>query len=203
MNRLLTAIALTGIACPIALHPSAHPEPQGKRPPADPIQSRVIKTAAKERILVQEAWFEAPIEAVWQAYTTSDGWTAWASPKAEIDLRVGGLVRTHYDKAAAIGDPGTNTLTIVNYVPHQLLTLRADLRANWPEILKQDADNLTNPILFEAIAPKLTRVMSYGVGYRDAPEYDKLLSMFSKANETLLEALKVYLETGVRSEFDH
>ena len=47
-----------------------------------PISSHVRTTDANERILVQEVWLDAPVAAVWAAYTTEEGWTAWASPKA-------------------------------------------------------------------------------------------------------------------------
>ena len=162
--------------------------------PEKPITNRVLTTEANERILAEEVWIEAPVEVVWAAYTTVDGWTAWASPQAEIDLRVGGTIRTHYEEGAAIGDPGTNTLHIVNYVPLELLTLRADVSENWPEILKRDADNLSNVILFESLGPERTRIRSFGMGYGDAPEYDDLLQFFAQANAGLFEKLKRAVE---------
>ncbi len=163
------------------------------------IRSRVEKTEAGERILVQEAFFDAPLEAVWDAYTTEEGWTAWAAPKARIDLRVGGEILTQYDTSLEIGDAGTNRLTIVNYVPRAVLTLKADLQPNWPEIMKRDADNLSNVILFEALDGGRSKITSYGIGYRDAAEYDALLKFFIQANEGLLKGLQRYLEGGERS----
>lgn len=162
--------------------------------------SRVAKTDANELILVQEISFYAPIEDVWKAYTTAEGWTAWASPKAEVDLRVGGKILTAYQ--GEIGDSTTNTLHIVNYVPHRLLTLRAELSGNWPEIMQEDAEKLSNVILFDEVADGVTRIQSYGIGYSDAPEYDRLMTFFIKANESLYENLRTYLETGARVEWE-
>ncbi len=164
----------------------------------DPISSRVERTALGERILVQEVVVEAPLERVWAAYTTSDGWSAWASPVARIDLRVGGTIETHYDPKAAIGDPGTNTLRIVNYVPHRLLTLKADLSDNWPEVLKQDGEHLANVILFEGLSPNRTKIESYGVGYGNSPEYDELMQFFIEGNESLFRKLIEVLEKNHR-----
>ena len=161
--------------------------------------SEVIETDAGELVLIQEVSISAAVEDVWKAYTTAEGWTAWASPKAEIDLRVGGMIRTAYQ--GEIGGSNTNTLHIVNYVPEKLLTLRAELSRNWPEIMQEDADRLSNVILFSETEGGFTRIQSFGIGYTDAPEYDQLMGFFIKANEGLYENLRAYLETGARVEW--
>ena len=174
---------------------------QGAPPSAvEPPTSLVSRTPANELVLKQEVTFAAPVEAVWRAYTTADGWTAWASPKAEIDLRVGGTIRTAY--AGEIGGSDTNTLHIINYVPNRLITLRADVSSNWPEIMQEDADRLSNVVIFDEAPGGGTRVQSYGIGYSDSPEYDQLMSFFIKANESLYENLRAYLETDTRVDWD-
>ena len=160
----------------------------------DPIQSRVEVLPTGERVLVEDIVIEAALADVWAAYTTEEGYTAWAAPKARIDLRVGGTMLTQYGAGAEIGDPGTNTLHIVNYVPERLLTLRAEVADNWPEVMKQDGERLTNVILFESLSPTRTRVESFGIGYGDSPEYEELLQFFVKANRSLYVELKRALE---------
>jgi uncharacterized protein YndB with AHSA1/START domain len=161
--------------------------------------SQVSRTSARELVLIQEVSFAAPIEDVWKAYTTAEGWTAWAAPKAEIDLRVGGTIRTAYE--GEIGGSNTNTLHIVNYVPKRLLTLRAELNSNWPEILQEDADKMSNVILFDEVDDGFTRIQSYGIGYSDVPEVQEMMDFFIKANESLFQNLRTYLETGARVEW--
>ena len=156
--------------------------------------SEIVKTDAGELVLVQTITIEAPVSDVWKAYTTSDGWMAWAAPKALVDLRAGGTIKTHYGPGAKIGDPGTNVLHIVNYVPERILTLRAALSDRWPAVMKEDNGKLMNVIVFESIDDKRTRVQSFGVGYRDLPAYEELMKFFVPANEELLRKLKKYLE---------
>jgi uncharacterized protein YndB with AHSA1/START domain len=171
------------------------PPQQDREPPEDPIHSRVLRTDAGERILAQEVWVEAPVAQVWAAYTTSEGWMAWAAPKAEVDLRVGGTIRTAYADVE-LGEEGTNTLRILNYVPEEVLTLKADLSEGWPEVMKQDAGRLSNVILFDAVSEEWTRIRSFGIGYGDSPEYESLMQFFIQGNETLFTHLKRYLEEG-------
>ncbi len=173
---------------------SAHAEdaPSDKKT----VASRIFKTDAGERVMVQDVWIDAPVDKVWKAFTTDEGWMAWASPAAKIDLRAGGTIRTHYTPGAKIGDPGTNVLNIINYVPERLLTLQAELEERWPEVMKKDAEHLMNVIVFESPKPNQTHVISYGVGYRDDPAYDELLKFFVPANEGLYQKLIDHLEDG-------
>ena len=137
---------------------------------------------------------DAPVDAVWAAYTTAEGWRGWAAPAAQVDLRPGGTIRTHYGPDAKIGDPGTIVLHIVNYVPQRILTLRAEQQDNWPEAMKRDADHLMNVIVFDAVSDRRPRISSYGVGYGAAPEYDEMLGFFSNANRGLYEKLIAHLK---------
>ena len=164
---------------------------QGDRPD---VVSEVRTTEVGERILVHTVHVDAPLEAVWAAHTTAEGYAAWAAPVAEVDLRVGGTIRAHYAEGAEVGDPGTTVLHIVNYVPNELLTLRAEPDPSWPEVLRADADRLSNVVLFDPLDDGSTRIRSYGIGYGDATEYEQLLEFFAQANTGLYERLVRHLE---------
>lgn len=163
--------------------------------------SHVETLASGGRILIEEVHIDAPVAAVWDAYVTVEGWTAWVSPVAAIDLRPGGLIQSNYNKDAQIGDDGTNELQIVNFVPERLLTLRADVSELWPGVMQKDADNLMNVIIFDDLGDQRTRLQSFGLGYGDAEEYEELLGFFLEANAGLYVDLKRYLELGERSTF--
>ena len=158
------------------------------------IGSRVETTDAGELMLVETVNIRAPASRVWDAYTTSSGYASWAAPLAEVDLRVGGSIRSHYDPNGRIGDPQTITLRIVNYVPQRMLTLQADISSNWPEILTEQAAQLYNVILFEPVSEDRTRLVSYGLGYRDSEEMRELMNFFITANAQLYERLVAMLE---------
>ncbi|MCR9246270.1 MAG: SRPBCC domain-containing protein [bacterium] len=196
MNTTTIALWLT-LASSAALLPAQQRAP--KTTPEAPIHSHTI-TTAEGYTLVQEVLIAAPIEKVWNAYVTSAGWTAWASPVAKIDLRPGGTIRTHYGHDAKIGDPGTNELRIVNFVPQRVLTLQAKKSAAWPEVMKRDAEHLMNVIVFDDLGKQGTRIWSYGVGYRKDPAYEKMLAFFHQANEKLFQKLIAWAERGERSK---
>ena len=52
--------------------------------------------------------------------------------------------------------------------------------------------------LFDPVGDEQTRLRSYGIGYRDTPEYERLLSFFEKANEGLYRKLIEVLESEAK-----
>lgn len=191
MKRATTALLLALSAGLVPVLPGNGQE-QDQAPSS--VTSTLLETDSGQLVLAQTFVVQAPVSAVWKAYTTEEGWTSWASPKAKIDLRPGGTIRTQYDTSAEVGDPGTITLHVVNSVPERLLTLRAEISDHFPAIMKADDGNLMQVTVFEAIGEDRTRVSAYGVGYRDVPEYRELIKYFEPANVGLYEVLIERLE---------
>ena len=139
---------------------------------------------------------DVPLDSVWNAYTTQKGWESWVAAKAEIDFKINGVIKTSYNKDSNIGDESTNILHIINYIPKRMLTLQAELTNNFPEFMKADSKNLYNVILFERISPSRTKVISYGIGYKNNEKYMGLMKFFIRGNEQSHRNLISYLETG-------
>ncbi|MFK7845044.1 MAG: SRPBCC domain-containing protein [Rhodothermales bacterium] len=173
-------------ACTAQTVPSAEPVSE--------IKSTVDSTAAGELILKQEVWVRASLNKVWDAYTTEAGWSQWVSPLVSIELKNGGMIRTNYNPEGTLDDDTANTLFIRNYVPHKMLTLQADISPNWPEFMKEEADNLFNVVLFDALSDEKTKITSYGMGYKNNEKYLGLMKFFIEGNEMSFRKLKEYLE---------
>jgi len=154
----------------------------------------VEATEDGQLIVTETITIDAAVERVWKAYTTSAGYSAWAAVAAEVDLRPGGTIRATYNPDGDLKGENVNTLHIINYVPERLLTLQAEVSPNWPNVMKRDADNLYNVILFEALGPEKTRIISYGLGYADSPELRGMMQFFEKANQRLYQKLVDSLE---------
>ena len=158
------------------------------------ISSSIDSSRTPELVLIQEFTVKAPLEDVWKAYTTKEGWENWAVPLAQIDLRVGGSIATNYNAQGSIGDSTTILTHIINYVPNRLLTLQAEISDNFPDFMKKDAKGFYNVIYFEPGKRGKTHVRSYGIGYKNTPKYLALMNYFIPANERTLEKLIEYLE---------
>lgn len=158
------------------------------------ITYRIDRTEDGGVVVTETVVVEASVGEVWKAYTTADGYTEWAAPSASIDLRAGGEIRTSYDTENGLDGAHVNVLRIINFVPERLLTLQADVSPNWPDVLKKDADNLYNVVLFESLDDGRTKITSYGLGYTDSPELRELMAFFERANHGLYAKLIASLE---------
>ena len=179
-----------------ASSPQQEPESKDK-----PVSSRVETMENGDIFLTQEALINAPLNKVWEAYTTSAGWSSWVAPVATVDFKIGGEIRTNYNKDGTTDDEDINVLHIVNYVPERLITLQAQVRKNWPDVLKEQEKRLFNIVTFERLGDNKTKVTSIGIGYKDTPELQNLLKFFVPANEETLQHLIDYVENG-KSAFE-
>ncbi|MGE5213405.1 MAG: SRPBCC domain-containing protein, partial [Nitrospirota bacterium] len=56
-----------------------------------------VVRAQENHRLVHEALVNAPLEQVWAAFTTKAGLESWMVAHAEIELKIGGRMKTQYD----------------------------------------------------------------------------------------------------------
>lgn len=160
------------------------------------VTSQIEKSENGDVFVIQEVNINAPVEKVWAAYTTSEDWMGWIAPVAKVELKIGGVIKTNYRKDAAVEDDDWNTLHVINYVPNRVLTLQAEVSKNWPAVLKEREKQMFNVIVFEPQGDNKTKVVSYGIGYRDTPASQQLLKFFVPANESAYKALIAYVEEG-------
>ncbi len=143
--------------------------------------------------LVHEAVYEAPVRAVWDAFATAEGQKGWNVAHAEVDLRVGGLMRTHYDPKGKLGDAGTIENTVLAYDPMRMLSIKV---SRFPQSFpfKKAVEGMWTVLYFEALSPTRTRLTVRGLGFTDEAESQKLRAFFDQGNAYTLVKLKSYLE---------
>src|SRR2546423_14589376 len=71
-----------------------------------------------------EAVINASLEDAWAAFTTSKGLESWCVAHAEVDLRIGGAMRTTYSKDGTVGDESTIVNTYLSYDPKRMISFR-------------------------------------------------------------------------------
>ena len=158
------------------------------------VSSRLEATDSGDLVLTQDVRIHVPATEAWEALATAEGLTTWMSSKAEIDLRVGGTIRTHDGEDAAIGDDGTRTFQVLSVVPGRLLSLREGPADDWPNAMKKDHERLRSVMVIEALGEEHVLVRAYYTGFRDSAAYRRFLKGFIHRNERRLERLKGALE---------
>ncbi len=149
------------------------------------------------RTLEQEAVIPAPVADVWDAFATAEGMLPWMRLKAaEVDLRVGGAIRTSYTEEV-LGGPSTIVQRILSYEPERMLSLQLEKA---PEGAGFDFLRSTWAVMyFESLGPSETRIRIVGLGYGTGPEWDRAYAHFEQANPMVFELLKQHLSSGQSS----
>jgi uncharacterized protein YndB with AHSA1/START domain len=145
--------------------------------------------AANQQQLVTEAIINAPVTEVWRLFTTKEGMESWMVAHAEIELKVGGLMRTHYDPKGELGDPKTIVNQILSFEPERMLSLKvyqAPVDFPLPEVVK----DMWTVIYFQPLEPGMTNVRIVGMGFTDEPDSQKLKEFFREGNGWTLEQLQ-------------
>jgi uncharacterized protein YndB with AHSA1/START domain len=139
--------------------------------------------------IAHEGVVEAPLAAVWAAFTTSEGLRSWMAPHAEIDLRVGGVMRTNYNAQGQLGDSGTIENSILSFEPERMLSIKvARPPANFP--FPNAIRQMWSVVYFEAAGPGRTTVRAVSLGFGSDPESQSMRAFFNQGNATTLSRLQ-------------
>jgi uncharacterized protein YndB with AHSA1/START domain len=139
--------------------------------------------------LVTEAIINAPVSEVWRLFTTGEGMESWMVAHAEIELKVGGLMRTQYDPKGALGDANTIVNEVLSFEPERMLSIRVQQApANFP--LPEAVRSMWTVIYFQPLEPGMTNVRVVGLGFGEDADAHKLREYFRKGNAQTLEQLQ-------------
>ena len=139
--------------------------------------------------LVHEGVVEGTAGEVWAAFTTAEGQESWMVAHSELELKVGGLMRTNYDPKGRIGDPKTIENTIISYDPERMLSIRVTKAPEgfpFPNAVKA----MWTVIYFEPVGPRETRVRFVGLGFGADEESKKMRAFFDRGNAYTLRKLQ-------------
>lgn len=139
--------------------------------------------------VTSEGIIAAPVDSVWAAWSTSSGLRAWLAPHAEIDLRVGGLMRANYDPAGVIGDSGTIDNQVLSFEPRRMLSIRvakAPKGFPFPNAIQQ----MWTVLYLEECGPGRTRLRVVSLGFEPDEESQRMRAFFERGNAMTVQALQ-------------
>lgn len=144
--------------------------------------------------VTSEGIIAAPIDSVWAAWTTSNGLRAWLAPHAEIDLRVGGSMRTNYHRTGTLGDSNTIDNQVLSFEPGRMLSIRvtnAPKDFPFPNAIRQ----MWTVLYLEEAGPDCTRLRVVSLGFRPDDESQRMRAFFERGNAMTVQALQRHFQT--------
>jgi uncharacterized protein YndB with AHSA1/START domain len=144
--------------------------------------------AADEASFVNEGVIPAPIDEVWKVFSTAEGYQALGPALADVDLRVGGTIRSRYRADGVLGDAETIENVIIDYRAPVMMAIRIQKtpasfpfkeawKSAWTVMTLTPTDDGTH-----------LRVTSYGYGADE--ESVAMRRFFELGNQQTIETLR-------------
>jgi uncharacterized protein YndB with AHSA1/START domain len=145
-----------------------------------------IRPAAAAEPQVTEGFINAAAPEVWRVFTTAEGYKLTGAAHAEVDLRIGGSIRSHYDPKGRLGDGETIVNEILAYEPERMLALRIkQAPAGFPH--KEAIDGTWTVIYLNPAGDHMTQVRIIGLGYTDSAQSQAMRKFFADGNRWTLD----------------
>jgi uncharacterized protein YndB with AHSA1/START domain len=154
--------------------------------PAGSATAQEMTAVPAERQLIIQVEIPAPVAAVWQAFSTSEGLSTWLAPNAVVDLRPGGDWMVHFPGGSSGGG------TIVSFVPQKEIVLAALAPDQFPHVR---AERTRAVFAFEPHG-ETTVVRLTQTGWKSGPEWDQAYEYLTAGNAQLLATLHQRFVSG-------
>jgi uncharacterized protein YndB with AHSA1/START domain len=135
---------------------------------------------------VTEGVINASLAEVWRLFTTADGYRKTGVAHAEVELKLGGEIRTHYDPNGRLGDPETIVNEILAYEPERMLAIRIkQAPQSFPH--RAGIDGTWTVLYFAAAGENMTQVRIVGLGYNESEASQAARKFFADGNRWTLD----------------
>jgi len=153
-----------------------------------------MPAGAHIRVLTTEFEVNAPVEKIWNAWTTREGIKTFFAPDGKVELRVDGAYEMYFNLDAQPGERGGEGMRILGLEPLR----RFAFTWNAPPTIPETRGQRTMVILeFEKKDARRTLVRFTHLGWGEGPSWDETYEYFDHAwNEVVLPRFRYAMEVG-------
>ena len=143
--------------------------------------------AAQDRVIHKEVLVKAPVEAVWQAWTTSEGIKTFFAPDARVEARVDGPFEIYMNPFAPPGMKGADDMRILALQPQRMLSFTWNAPPHLPEARAQ---RTYVTVRMKPATEGETQVTLTHGGWGDGGQWDQAYDYFNRAWGNVLANLQ-------------
>lgn len=149
---------------------------------------------ARDRVLRGEVTLAAPVQDVWNAWTTEEGIRSFFARDAHVDPRVDGAYEIFFNPAAPPGRRGADGMRILVFEPARRLAFTWNAPIVQPEARAQ---RTVVTLDFADAGGERTRLRLTHSGWGEGPHWDRAYEYFDHAwNDFVLPSLRRRFEEG-------
>lgn len=157
----------------------------------------VTGARAEMPILQKEISINAPVDAVWNVWTSEDG-LAFISPESNIDLRIGGAYEWFLGgEPDELGKRGGEGSHILAFLPNKMIAFSWTFPPDVPEL--RNIDERTQVVVLLDEADGQVRVRLYAHGWQEGEPWQRGWEYFDRAWGFVLDRMKSHLEATAQT----
>jgi uncharacterized protein YndB with AHSA1/START domain len=153
----------------------------------------VDASAAPERMIEKQVTVPAPIEDVWNAWTTTEGIKSFFAPDARVEARVGGPFEVYMNPYAPAGLKGADDMRFLAVQKPSMVSFTWNAPPSQPEIRAQRTVVI---VRLKPVSEKETEVTIHHVGWGEGEKWDATYAYFDKAWGNVLANLQKRFREG-------
>lgn len=143
-----------------------------------------------------ETYIDAPVEKVWQVWTTKEGLESFLAAEAHINLSIDGTIDVYFNPDAPVGQRGAEGLRILAVQPNKMFSFSWKNPPGLPEIRNQHT-HVTLKFFPMGKQNTKTRLVLIHDGWGDGEIWDQAYQYFIKAwRDTVLFRLNYRFDKG-------
>jgi uncharacterized protein YndB with AHSA1/START domain len=155
-----------------------------------PLMAQTTETAPS---FVNEGIINAPVAAVWNVWTSGEGYKAVGVAQADVDFRIGGLIRSHYSAKGVLGDEETIENRILAYEPLRMIAIRIE-RPPKSFPFKEAWKSAWTVVTLTDLGNNRTHLRVASMGYGTDEESLAMRKFFEAGNASTLKTLQVHFD---------
>jgi uncharacterized protein YndB with AHSA1/START domain len=148
---------------------------------------------AQERTIVKQVVVKAPVEAVWNAWTTTEGIKSFFAPDARVEARPDGPFEIYFNPYGAPGMKGADDMRFLALQPRQMLSFTWNAPPHLPEVRGQRTSVV---VRMHPAAEGQTHVTLTHGGWGDGGQWDQAYAYFDRAWGNVLKNLEKRFAEG-------
>ena len=153
----------------------------------------LLAARAEERVIAKQVVVKAPVDAVWSAWTTTQGVKSFFAPDARVEARADGPFEIYFNPYAPPGSKGADDMRFLALQPQKMLSFTWNAPPYFPEVRGQRTSVVVR--LAPAGDGQTLVSLTHG-GFGDGGQWDQVYDYFHKAWGNVLANLEKRFAEG-------